>query len=68
VLHAREDLLIPFEEGSLAASLVPNAVFVPLDSRNQILQESEPACRQFVGAIEGFLPTSPVDSVSAIDD
>ena len=48
VLHAREDPVIPFEEGRLAASLVPNARFVPLDSRNHILQEIEPAWRQFV--------------------
>jgi pimeloyl-ACP methyl ester carboxylesterase/DNA-binding CsgD family transcriptional regulator len=55
VLHAREDPVIPFEEGRLAASLVPDARFVPLDSSNHILQETEPAWRQFVDALDQFL-------------
>jgi pimeloyl-ACP methyl ester carboxylesterase/DNA-binding CsgD family transcriptional regulator len=56
VLHAREDPIIPFDEGRLVASLIAGARFVPLESRNSILQETEPAWQPFVDAIEEFLP------------
>jgi pimeloyl-ACP methyl ester carboxylesterase/DNA-binding CsgD family transcriptional regulator len=71
VLHAREDPVIPFEEGRLAASLVPGARFVPLDSCNHILQETEPAWRQFVEALDHFLPapqTSSDTTALALDE
>ena len=58
MLHAREDPVVPFEEGRLAASLVPDARFVPLSSSNHILQETEPAWRQFIDALDRFLPAS----------
>lgn len=61
VLHAREDPVIPFEEGRLAASLIPGARFVPLNSRNHILQGSEPAWAQFVAALEEFLPRTELN-------
>jgi pimeloyl-ACP methyl ester carboxylesterase/DNA-binding CsgD family transcriptional regulator len=56
VMHARQDAIIPFEEGRLVASLIPGAHFVPLESRNHILQEDEPAWQQFVEALQDFLP------------
>jgi pimeloyl-ACP methyl ester carboxylesterase/DNA-binding CsgD family transcriptional regulator len=68
VLHAREDPVIPFAEGRLGASLLPNAAFVPLDSRNHILHEGEPAWRQFVQALDDFLPAAPTAGASSIDD
>ena len=55
VLHAREDPIIPFNEGRTLASLIPNAQFVPLESRNHLLQENEPAWRTLVGALAQFL-------------
>jgi DNA-binding CsgD family transcriptional regulator len=55
VLHARDDALIPFEEGRLLASLVPNARFVPLESRNHILLEHEPAWARFLAEVDAFL-------------
>lgn len=58
VLHAREDAIIPFEEGRLVASLIPGARFVPLESRNHILQEDEPAWQQLVSELDDFLPPS----------
>ena len=56
VLHAREDAIVPFEEGRLAASLISGARFAPLESRNHILQENEPAWQQLVAELEDFLP------------
>jgi pimeloyl-ACP methyl ester carboxylesterase/DNA-binding CsgD family transcriptional regulator len=61
VFHARGDGVSPFDEGRSLAALIPGARFVPLDSRNQFLIESEPAWEQFVSEFEHFLPavTSP---------
>lgn len=56
VMHARHDRRVPFEEGRLFASLVPGARFVPLDSRNHVLMDHEPAFRRFVEEVEAFLP------------
>jgi len=56
VLHARNDARVPFEEGRLIASLIPGARFVPLEGRNHILVENEPAWGQLVAALRAFLP------------
>ena len=58
VLHARHDATVPFEEGRLLATLIPNARFVHLDSRNHILTEHEPAWRRFLDEIDSFLGPS----------
>ncbi len=55
VLHSREDASVPFEEGRLLASLIPNAEFVALESKNHILTEVEPAWSKFVTAFRRFL-------------
>jgi pimeloyl-ACP methyl ester carboxylesterase len=55
VLHARDDLRIPFEEGRRLASLLPNAQFVPLQGRNHIVMETEPAWKVFLNQIRSFL-------------
>ena len=58
VLHARDDALVPFEEGRLFASLIPGARFVPLASCNHVLLENEPAWRHFLEEFEAFLPSA----------
>lgn len=55
VLHAREDSLIPFKKGRELATLIPGAHFVPLDGKNHILLEDEPAWPKFVAALYSFL-------------
>jgi DNA-binding SARP family transcriptional activator/alpha-beta hydrolase superfamily lysophospholipase len=58
ILHSRHELLRPYEEDALAlAEAMPHARLVPLESRNHILQEHEPAFAQFVEEIELFLGT-----------
>jgi pimeloyl-ACP methyl ester carboxylesterase/DNA-binding CsgD family transcriptional regulator len=54
-LHSREDEAAPFEEGRLLASLIPNAQFVALESKNHLLTEHEPAWPKFVAALRSFL-------------
>ncbi len=57
ILHARDDARVPFEEGCLTASLIPDARFIPLQSRNHILLETEPAWEVFVTAVQDFAGT-----------
>ena len=58
VLHAREDARIPFEEGRSLAALIPGARFVPLESRNHVMIESEPAWQQLAAELDSFLPAT----------
>jgi hypothetical protein len=37
------------------AALIPNARFVPLDSRNHVLLETEPAWSRFLDEVRAFL-------------
>jgi pimeloyl-ACP methyl ester carboxylesterase/DNA-binding CsgD family transcriptional regulator len=56
VMHAREDALVPFEEGRQLVSLIPGARFASLDSANHILLEDEPAWVEFCSELRAFLP------------
>jgi pimeloyl-ACP methyl ester carboxylesterase/DNA-binding CsgD family transcriptional regulator len=56
VLHATQDARVPFDEGRLIASLIPGSRFVPLESRNHILLEHEPAWRHWLEEVRAFLP------------
>ena len=58
VLHARGDSSIPFEEGRLIASVIPGAQFVPLETRNHLMLESEPAWGDFLDALDRIYPSS----------
>jgi len=57
VLHARDDRVVPVEEGRLLATLIPDAHFVLLESANHILLEHEPAWGVFLSEIEAFVGT-----------
>lgn len=59
VLHSNRDARVAFEEGRLVAGLIPGARFVPLDSRNHILLEHEPAWRHWLDEVRSFLPATP---------
>jgi DNA-binding CsgD family transcriptional regulator len=66
VLHARGDAGIPFREGQLLAELIPGARFVPLEGRNHILIEDEPAWPHFLSEVRAFLgcETEPLQVAS----
>jgi pimeloyl-ACP methyl ester carboxylesterase/AraC-like DNA-binding protein len=55
IFHSREDQAVPFEQGEVMAGAIPGAAFVPLESRNHILLESEPAWRMFSDVTREFL-------------
>jgi DNA-binding winged helix-turn-helix (wHTH) protein/pimeloyl-ACP methyl ester carboxylesterase len=55
VLHARDELRIPFEQARQLAVLIPGARFVPLASRNHLLRADEPAWAHFLAEVDAFL-------------
>ncbi len=54
VIHSARDEVIPFDLGRQLAREIPNAELLKLDSRNHILQEHEPAWRDFQEAVLRF--------------
>jgi DNA-binding CsgD family transcriptional regulator/pimeloyl-ACP methyl ester carboxylesterase len=56
VLHPNGDARVSFDEGRLVASLIPGARFVPLESRNHLLLEDEPAWQHWLEEVRAFLP------------
>ncbi|UIF87339.1 alpha/beta fold hydrolase [Cupriavidus sp. UYPR2.512] len=56
VLHAVRDARVPFDEGRLIASEIPGARFVPLESGNHLLLETEPAWLRWLDEVRAFLP------------
>ena len=55
VLHARDDAVVPFDEGRRLAAGIPGARFVALESANHILPASDPAWPRLVDEIDRFL-------------
>jgi pimeloyl-ACP methyl ester carboxylesterase len=57
VLHARDDARVPFEAGRRMAAGIPGAKFIPLQGRNHLFLETEPAFGQFLEHTRAFLAT-----------
>lgn len=55
VLHSKGDQRIPLAQGRAVASGIPDARFVPLESRNHVLVGYEPAWRTGMDAIRQFM-------------
>src|SRR5712664_384633 len=55
VFHARGDAMVPFEAGRRLAAMIPNARFVPLESKNHILLPHEKAWAMFRKELNDFL-------------
>ena len=67
VMHARDDRVVPMQEGRLLAALIPDARFALLESANHILLEHEPAWDAFLSETAAFLGTDtrPSPSIAA---
>jgi pimeloyl-ACP methyl ester carboxylesterase/DNA-binding CsgD family transcriptional regulator len=63
VMHARGDLRVPFDEGRHIAGLIEGARFVPIDSRNHVLLQQEPAFVGSFATVRRFL--ADTDAVGA---
>lgn len=55
VLHSRHDRRVPFEEGRLLASGLPDAEFVSIDSGNHLLLDTEAAWPRWLAHVNEFL-------------
>jgi pimeloyl-ACP methyl ester carboxylesterase/DNA-binding CsgD family transcriptional regulator len=66
VMHSRGDARVPFDEGRQLAALIPGARFVPLDSRNHVLLEGEPAWDPFMRELRGFVGVGAVPGLEAL--
>jgi DNA-binding winged helix-turn-helix (wHTH) protein/pimeloyl-ACP methyl ester carboxylesterase len=55
VLHSRNEEQVPFEEGRIIAAGIPDARLVPLDSRNHLILEDEPAWPIYQAEVTRFL-------------
>lgn len=54
VIHARDDHVVPIEQGRRIAAGIPGAKFVTLDSENHIPVPSDPVWEVVLGEIEAF--------------
>lgn len=67
VLHPTSNLRVPYEEGRSLAALIPNARFVPLQSRNALLLEHEAAWAVFQEELRAFLAETTASGPSSRD-
>lgn len=65
VLHAREDEVVPFDEGRRLAAGIPDAEFVELESRNHVLLGHEAAWAVFQRAVLDFAGIAPGERPAA---
>jgi pimeloyl-ACP methyl ester carboxylesterase/DNA-binding CsgD family transcriptional regulator len=68
VAHARGDSAVPFQEGRLLATLIPNARLVPLDSINHLLLPGDPAWPVFLSEFRRFTGARPAPALGGVDD
>ncbi len=54
VLHARRDMLIPFNQSLGIAAMIPGSRFVSLDSPNHLLLDTEPAWPILLDNLDNF--------------
>jgi pimeloyl-ACP methyl ester carboxylesterase/DNA-binding CsgD family transcriptional regulator len=66
VLHAQHEVETSFDQGRLLATLIPDAQFVPLDSKNHILLEHEPAWQRFLQEVQNFIQVDATPEGSAL--
>lgn len=67
VMHAQHEVETSFEQGRLLATLIPNAQFVPLDSKNHILLEHEPAWQVFLQEVSQFIHPANLNPNTALE-
>ena len=57
VVHCRDDVRVPYAEGRLLASQIPNARLVTLEGKNHVLMKGDPAFDAFFAALRAFVPS-----------
>ncbi len=62
VLHARDDVAVPFELGREMAALIPNTHFVSLEAKNHIFLEQDQAWKKFLTEVRRFLGVDDIET------
>ena len=65
VMHLRDEMRVPFEEGRLIAGLIPGARFVPLEGRDHVLLEGTAEFGQMFAQLHEFLQATGGAATSA---
>jgi pimeloyl-ACP methyl ester carboxylesterase/DNA-binding CsgD family transcriptional regulator len=68
VVHARDDRVVPIDEGRSLGALIPNAQLVILESSNHILLSDEPAWQSFLSEVHGFLGNVRTPTRATVDN
>lgn len=68
VAHARGDAVVPFSEGRLLAKRIRGARFLPLEGRNHILLEHEPAWPAFLAELREFIGVPALSGGGSLED
>ena len=55
VLHARDDIVVPFEQGRELAGGIHNSRFVPLEGKDHIILEEDPGWSKLLFEVRNFL-------------
>lgn len=55
VLHLRDDVFVPFEQGRILAALIRGSRFVPLEGRNHVLLPEDPGWSRLSAEVSQFL-------------
>jgi pimeloyl-ACP methyl ester carboxylesterase len=70
VVHSRGDAVMPFDAARRLAASIPGARFLPLESDNHVLIETDPAWPRFVAELERFLApaveAAPTDARTSV--
>jgi class 3 adenylate cyclase/pimeloyl-ACP methyl ester carboxylesterase len=61
VLHIRDDLMVPIDEGRRMAASIPGARFISLPGKNHIPLENDPGMSQFFEEVSNFLSKTAPD-------
>jgi pimeloyl-ACP methyl ester carboxylesterase len=65
VLHSVRDVRVPFAEGRLLATAIPDAKFVSIDSNNHLLLGHEPGWQRWMDEVRQFIPDESVPALDA---
>jgi pimeloyl-ACP methyl ester carboxylesterase/DNA-binding CsgD family transcriptional regulator len=67
VVHCRDDARVPYAEGRLLASQIPNARLVTLEGKNHVLMKGDPAFDAFFAALREFVPPGKLPAKQQAD-
>ena len=68
VVHARDDRVVPLNEGRSLGALIPSAQLVILESSNHILLSDEPAWQNFLSEVHAFLGNVRTPTRATVDN